>query len=252
MADDQPTEAAQGTAHEEWEELAALAALAPLPPQEAARLGEHITACPACRARLAEYGLVADQIARSVPLVTAPATSEQRLRRALAGERAPQPRLRSLRPWRSWGLAAAALVAALLLGMHNLQLRSELAQRPSNGPVIAAVNAPNARPVPLVAAPSVPAGGRFVWAPGQPDASLGIAGLPPSAQGQTYQIWFVTKDGRVLAGDTFTIGPDGVARLAVRCPVPWSDLDSLFITVEPASGSPQPTGPSLIEGRFAT
>ena len=73
--------------------------------------------------------------------------------------------------------------------------------------------------------------------------------LPPLPEGQTYQLWVIVEGTPVSAG-TFDVEPDGSARYDAE-PLPPVEADAavaLAVTVEPAGGVPQPTGPmALVE-----
>lgn len=92
--------------------------------------------------------------------------------------------------------------------------------------------------------------------PDQPDAS-GAAiyrgegaifyafGLPALGAGQTYQLWYIGEGGPVSAG-TFEVDALGEATVTVA-QVPSADSIAVWaVTIEPAGGVPQPTGPMVI------
>ena len=232
--------------HEEWESLAAISALDGLAPDDEQRLAAHLAECASCRASYSGYQLVAGKLAEGVPQVIAPPYLEARLRAAVHKQQT-----RRL-PWsnaRSWALAAAAVFLAVALGVQNLQLRNQLAIQAAY-PTIAAVTAPDAQPIVLTSSSSQATAGRFIWSPHQPIASLALVGLPKPASGRTYQLWFVQKDGTTLSGGTFSVDADGVARVPITTPAPWSTYRELFITEEPGSGSAQPTSTPALTGQF--
>jgi hypothetical protein len=71
-----------------------------------------------------------------------------------------------------------------------------------------------------------------------------LKGVP---QGRAYQLWFV-KDGKPVPSITFKPESSGHAKVE-RIPVPTGGtLSAAAITVEPESGSAQPTSPILLVG----
>jgi anti-sigma-K factor RskA len=243
--------------HEEWETLAALAALDGLSAPERARLETHLTGCEACRRRLAEYGLVADQLLVSVPQAAAPAHLKGRLLDAIRQEAsqqqrpAPRPAPPRLRQRLGWWLAAAAVLAALFLGGQNVALQRDLAAtRAENARLADLLAAPGSQPLALISPSIEEAAGRFVWAPGHPVGALVVSGLPSTSPQRAYQFWLVRKDGTIDSGGLFRVNADGEAYLPVDAPSPWSNYETMWVTEEPEGGSPEPTGEWLLDGGF--
>jgi hypothetical protein len=76
---------------------------------------------------------------------------------------------------------------------------------------------------------------------------LYVYDLPPPPAGKTYQLWVILGGMPIDAG-TFGVQPDGRARYDAR-PVPGFEGDvTVAVTVEPAGGVPQPTGPMVLAG----
>jgi hypothetical protein len=76
--------------------------------------------------------------------------------------------------------------------------------------------------------------------PGSKHAVLVVYGLKPPAEGKIYQCWLATSD-RLVPSKVFTVGPDGVAMLAIDAPAPVEQYARVLITVEPAPGSQKPS-----------
>jgi anti-sigma-K factor RskA len=92
--------------------------------------------------------------------------------------------------------------------------------------------------------------GRIFW-----DANLGVwhffaSGLKPAPEGKTYELWFVSKDGKTaVPAGTFDPSPNGEAALVTK--VPPSISNSLAIgavTDEPTGGVSAPTGSFQLKG----
>ena len=70
--------------------------------------------------------------------------------------------------------------------------------------------------------------------------------LPDSQQ---YQLWLV-KDGLRTDGGVFSVGKHGYFVMEIDSPERLTDYDSFGITIEPAGGSPGPTGERVLDGSF--
>jgi anti-sigma-K factor RskA len=77
------------------------------------------------------------------------------------------------------------------------------------------------------------------------DASLTVAGLPPLPAEQQYQLWLI-RDGQRDSGAVFSVNTDGSATVPVESERPLSEYGAFGITIEPAGGSPGPTGERVL------
>lgn len=223
-------------------------ALGILEADERAEIAAHLAGCPGCRAALAEYELVAADLAVMAPAATPPAALKARLRERIQTDAAPQPERaeprRPASPGRSWpdavrdflsgSLWRPALVALLAIIALGLLLRPREATAPTVVTLALAgtENAPRASGVVVLGSRYRPELGTLVVDHLQP--------LPPDRQ---YQLWLI-KDGRI-SGGVFDVGEDGYGSLTVRAPEPL-DSYTFGVTIEPAGGSPGPTGPPVL------
>jgi hypothetical protein len=74
---------------------------------------------------------------------------------------------------------------------------------------------------------------------------LAIAGLTPSNAGACYQVWFISPDGPQNAGTFHVSSTSPIELSSPQMPVGTREV---WITVEPATGSKQPTGPQVLAG----
>ena len=74
---------------------------------------------------------------------------------------------------------------------------------------------------------------------------LTVAGLPPVAANQTYQLWLL-KDGKPVSAGLLNVDANGAGRLAVASSEPMANYQQAGITVEPAGGSASPTLSALV------
>lgn len=94
--------------------------------------------------------------------------------------------------------------------------------------------------------------GRLMWDPTTGQMRLLTRGLPSLKPGETYQLWFVTKDGDPVSLGVF--GVDEVAQTTAAyvntVPIVPNNVNVAAISIEPAGGSPEagPTGPIIMTG----
>lgn len=158
---------------------------------------------------------------RPSPLVTPAAEEPRPLQVAPAAAR----RSRGPAPWTGWLAAAAVLLAAVGLGVWNLQLRGDLDERDdrlaalSRGGVIAPFAA---------ASPEQAAVRGYLVRPAQGAPVAVLQGLGPAPEGRVYQFWAI-KGGTARPLETLT---PTAGRASV---VPLSDLgdaELVGITIE--------------------
>lgn len=164
----------------------------------------------------------------SVTAVEPPAELRNRVLAAV------QPRTQRRSRWRSTLLAAAA---ALVIGLGALA--TGLALRPEPAPTTAeqVFAAPDVRTV----AGTIPTGGTatVVYSREKHAGVLVMNNVEPPPPGTVYQMWLLDDRGATSAGtmDAAAVAPSTTAVLP-----DLGDSTALAFTVEPGSGSPQPTG----------
>lgn len=79
--------------------------------------------------------------------------------------------------------------------------------------------------------------------------TLVVDHLPALASDHQYQLW-LNKDGKRVSGGVFSVDQAGYASLWVWSPSPLAGYTSFGITVEPAGGSPGPTGQKVLGGNL--
>jgi hypothetical protein len=75
---------------------------------------------------------------------------------------------------------------------------------------------------------------------------LKIDGLLPCPQGRSYQVWFINKEGVTVSGGTFD--PKVGVRVELSSETMPAGTVAVSITLEPAGGSPEPSGPAVLYG----
>jgi anti-sigma-K factor RskA len=78
---------------------------------------------------------------------------------------------------------------------------------------------------------------------------LVVNGLDTLDESQQYQLWLI-KDGERTSGGIFSVGRSGYHVLEIKSKIRLDTYDGFGITIEPAGGSPGPTGDRVLDGSF--
>lgn len=269
--------------HDDLRELVALYALDALPDTEREDVERHLEVCPECTGELAAFRAAAAELAYAAPARRAPEALRDRVlsaidREAQSAAAAPvtvAPRPQGTNPW--W-LAAAAVLAAILVGGYALllkahigfldqELREARAQTSTAQRQLLEVQgqlqhaefevrqvrmtagilaAPDVVKVDLKgpAAASAPIGRAF-WS-----RSRGVLftanGLPALPGTQVYQLWIVPRAGAPVSGGL--LEPDDAGSVLMTAAGNAEQPAAFAVTIEPAGGVPAPTGARVLIG----
>jgi anti-sigma-K factor RskA len=225
-------------------------ALSCLDEDEAAQVSDHLKRCQDCQVELRAFQAVVDQLPLAIPQAEpSPKVKQMLLKRVeqdLTPEKQPSAwdRLRhvfkSVSP--AWGLASLAIVAVLLIS--NLALWRQFNQLRSN-PAATALRVVNLEGTQF----SPGASGMIVMSRNGEYGTLVVDHLPTLSAQQQYQLWLI-QDGKRTSGGVFSVSPEGYASLVVTSPRPLDDYSAFGITIEPAGGSPGPTGEKVLGGNL--
>lgn len=218
-------------------------ALGILDEEDRTHVRAHLQSCQTCGQELEHYREVVDRLPLAAPEHLPP----PRLKEAIMARAEPRPTRRSwlarlgqsigaafqARP--AWALASIVLVLALAAG--NLLLLGELRGAQQQRTAYTIIHMANTD-----AAPG--ATGLLVISPGGEYGALIVDGLPQPPQGKAYQLWLI-KDGKRTSGGVFDV-MEGYGVMSVGSAVPLNQYNGFGITLEPARGSPGPTGPKVL------
>ena len=230
-------------------ELLPAYAIGSLDSEEAHRVEEHLLSCWICRNESNAFQAVVGQLSFSAPVAVPSADLRERLMQrihaALPKEQEHAPQKSPARSfWErllpAWGLASLFLIVALAGSSVVLW------QRVSH---LEFMTAPGGmRAVPLTAPDESSSATGFVLISPDGDAgALAVDGLPPLGESQQYQVW-LTRDGQRTSGAVFSTDEHSYGGTRIRVPGSLLDYSSVGITIEPAGGSPQPTGRQVLRG----
>ena len=82
------------------------------------------------------------------------------------------------------------------------------------------------------------------------EGAVVVEDLPPLDADQQYQLWLIDEDGQRTSGAVFSTDADGYAATMIISPVPLTNYTAFGVTIEPAGGSPGPTGQKVRGGTF--
>ena len=212
-----------------------------LEPEEKSQMSEHLAGCQVCQEEMRAYLDTAHRLALAVPQLKPSPRLKGAIQARIQPAR-PKPALseRLQRWWQSlsptWGFAALALVLVLVAG--NLLLWTQVQNQARQQ--AAAVS--EFQVIPIVGTQAQPgATGVVVISHDGDSGTLTVDGLTRLSQENQYQLWLI-KDGKRTSGGVFSVDEKGYAALMIYAPSPLVTYTGFGITIEPAGGSPGPTG----------
>ncbi len=232
------------TTHQEFENLIPAFALGCLDEDEAVRLAEHCAVCPTCRAELAGYQDTISQLALAAPLAEPAPQMQQRLTERIRSTGGVDTQ-RSGNRWQTmlaglkhsvpvWG----AVVVLLLIGVG---LEYMWLATPALEPM---------QVIELTHTQAAPeASGIMVVSSDGEYGTVIVEHLPELPADQQYQLWLIA-DGQRTSGAVFSVDEHGYRAVEVESVRHLTEYGSFGITIEPAGGSPGPTGSKVLGGEF--
>lgn len=229
---------------EDLHHLAAAYALDALDDSERRAFEAHYPSCAICSAEVSDYRETAAHLAEA-SLTPPPADLKARLMAEIATTRQIAPivpdrvvdlaeRKRRNQPRQRILAMAAAAIVAVVGFVGGLQFAG------SNDDPDAILAAADAETLRLEGEAGT---ARVVWSPSEDRAVLIASNLGHPGVGQGYELWLIDADGPNPTG-LFTPDEEGNARVVFdldgRTPAAWG------ITIEPDTGSDQPTGEILL------
>ncbi len=240
--------------HTPFQDNLAAYALGALDPEETAALEAHLQTCEPCRAELADYQSVSSGLLAALPPRPPRPAVKRALQKQLAGQ---SSRARAGFSWPLGQLVAGALLVALValnvFTVYQLYtLKQEQAeqdrQRASEQTAISMLAYPTTQT--LAFAENGVSGSLLV------DKQRNLVAvfawnLPDLPPGKAFQMWLTDPNGNRTSGGFLVPEANYPFVMAVVHPSqPVANYTSLGVTLEPAGGSPAPTGPRLFRVGF--
>jgi anti-sigma-K factor RskA len=230
-------------------ELIPAYALGCLDEAEALLVAQHLASCAACQAELSSYEAVVGQLSLAVPDAEPAVDLKARLlgqiERPSPEPPAPTTAV-SRRQWwpagrglfnAAWWRPAVALLLLLLL-VSNIFLWHQLNR--------AALTANDFQYIVLAATEASPeARGLIVVNESGQSGTMIVDGLPPLDESQQYQLWLL-RNGVREDGGVFSVYRSGYYAMPIHAPESLDQYTGFGITIEPAGGSPGPTGARVL------
>ena len=236
------------TIHEQVFDLIPAYTIGALSQAEARQLEQHLVQCATCQAELRAYQTVVEALPLAVPQRTPPEAVKQRLmsqvRRPVSPPQAA-PRGIGILAWLTrltpaWSLVSLVLILALATSTIWLWQRLNSMQQRQKFYVV------NLAGTEINSAASAV----LVISTDGADGTLVVERLPILDEAQQYQLWLVRADTRT-SGGVFSVSKSGYAHMGIYgVDASLLDFESFGVTIEPAGGSPQPTGEKVLGGEL--
>lgn len=217
-------------------------ALDALPEDERREFRQHLAECAACRREVAELRATAARLGSAVA-ERPPARLRQQVLDAVDQTRQERPeadvvQMPARAPWYQRALApAAAVLAIMVIGLSVVlgNVNARLDDLESTNTAVTELLTADQLTVREI--DTAEGNARVVAAPSRGEAAFLASGMEPVPEDRTYQLWLL-DDGEATGAGLFRPGEDGqVVALLTGAQA----ADAVAVTVEPASGSPQPT-----------
>ncbi|MGH9519554.1 MAG: anti-sigma factor [Terriglobales bacterium] len=144
------------------------------------------------------------------------------------------------------GLSARGRVTETQLATAQRQTQAALAQNRNLRFAATLLADPATLSLPVRAVPTAPQGRAYL----NPTRGAVIVAshLPPAPSGRTYEMWLLPGHGNPLPAGVFQATAAGDAVHAIAQPL--HDIAGLAVSLEPAPGSSQPTGPIVLAAKL--
>ncbi len=227
----------------------------------------NLARCPEAASQLADFQRLQIEMRAAVPQVEPSAALGERLMAAIQSTPAVQPQVRTAsqpipaRRWNARVILAAA--ATLLLIASNVfwiaqaqqsraQQQQIAAQLSEQEQILALIGSGRAQRVqlnavsstnPQAAAPVA----TLMCDPNGRLALLTVENFPVLPADKVYQLW-MRQGGQPMNVGLFRVDESGRTTVVVTAPQAINSFESAGITLEPAGGSPKPTGQPIVRG----
>lgn len=240
--------------HATFQDDLAAYALGALDAEEVSALEAHLRTCETCRAELTDYQHLRSGLLAALPPRPPRAAVRRNLQKQLTSQ---TTRVRPSFKW-SFGQAVFGGVLAVLVGLSLLTVWQLYSVRKEQ----AEMNARSMSEQTAIAMLAYPTTKTLAFAENGVSGSLLVdkqrnlvavfawnLATPPA--GKTYQMWLIdAKGNRTNGGLLVPEGSYPFILAVIQSPQPLTDFTGMGVTLEPAGGSSQPTGPRVFRVGF--
>jgi len=217
-------------------------ALGCLDDDELILVSEHLADCIECQTELQSYTSVVNCLALAAPETSPPPVLHSRLMSQIqAPPSQPVSQKSSKKSW-GWGMplwAGVGLLILLILVAGNLYLWQQVNQ-PAEQDLLGTITLTGTE-----AAPD--ATGLIVLSLDGEYGTLVVDHLPPLDTENQFQLWLIRDDMRT-SGGVFSVSDEGYGSIEILTTEPLDSYSAFGISIEPAGGSPGPTGQKVLGG----
>ena len=258
--------------HEDYQDMLAPHALGALDTADRGVMEQHLETCADCRAELDQWHDTAGVLAHVAGGAEPSPQVRDRILANVRSERSALPhniidlRSRTRRPAQlpRFAAIAASVILVALIGLvgifwqKNRKANADLARlnaeaeqarkdREQDQKLLELLSSPSGRVVQLSGTtPGSAASAYLVYDAKSGRAILRTQGLPQTAAGRAYQLWFIAG-GPPVPGRVFKIGAGGEGTLSDQIPAQLLSTAVFAVTEENESGAAAPTGPILLK-----
>lgn len=212
---------------------------------------QHLASCAICRSEWLSLQEAANELTYAVAPVEPPVRLKKAILQQIAAPvKKPAPSrtgwyerlrlgMRGISP--VWGIASLALI--LVLAISNALMWQQVRQlsEQASSPMHTIAMVGDQTQLDATGLLVVTANGRY--------GTLVVDGLDELDAQYQYQLWLIA-DGQRTSGGVFSVDRWGYGALVVDSPRPLLEYTSFGVTVEPAGGSPGPTGERVLSGNL--
>ena len=227
-------------------------ALGILDEDEKKHVDEHLAGCKTCQTEVQSYKLVMDELPMGVRTSTPPPGLKAKVMAQAADTQQSSISSQAVGFWEAlrnafisrapaWG--ALSLVIILALAISNILLWQQISSlriQTQHELTSIAMRGTDITPK---------ASGVLVMSIDGEYGVLVVDRLPQLDSTEQYQLWLI-QDGERTNGGVFSVNDEGYGSLLVSSDQHLSSFSAFGVTVEPAGGSPGPTGVKVLGGEL--
>ena len=225
-------------------------ALGAIDPPDRQKVIDHLRYCETCREELDAYQRAVDLLAHMSPPMNPPVDLKKKIladvrreaqKSALSESGVQRGWLKTHQQQLSVAWVAFSVVIILVLGAGSLFLWGQLqdARR---------LISPDFQTISLAGTENASGASAVIVVPkGDVVGTLVVNKLPALDETQQYQLWLIQGDQRT-SGKVFSVQEDGYSVIYLHLPEKIETYQDFGITIEPAGGSPAPTGKRVLFG----